>query len=401
MRRNLVILSCIVVLIFSASSVQADGFGSFFDNAIKKLDSITETQDEPLETSSSPKADSKASSSEQPSREQSNNGHPNNEQPKPQKHAHNSDLVTDFNGESQNVQDYEGALTAEDKICSRIVDPFVLKDNVSSVVAGTLKSARSYFSSKISNKDAKTSTMLETAKLKAKKLNWLSMDIEVRYGEMLHEKRLKDPKGLFERSKKGRVKRLYAKADRLLVRVLSQVKEEHPYDFKLFLVDNASLNAEALPGGYLYINTGVLDSEYAELVVAHELAHVLKRHQTRESQAKMIDTVDTINDLKSLLRKSDDDVTKVLNKVVMFRGLLANYSRQQELQADACSVRIAHRIKGMNVASKIEPYVASLTDEVKPGKKKLFRQSSHPNYPERTDRMKVVVREVKKEGRSL
>jgi predicted Zn-dependent protease len=56
--------------------------------------------------------------------------------------------------------------------------------------------------------------------------------------------------------------------------------------FTIKVIDSDDINALSLPGGYLYVNTGLIlaaDNE-AELagVMAHEIAHVAARHATRE-----------------------------------------------------------------------------------------------------------------------
>jgi beta-barrel assembly-enhancing protease len=56
--------------------------------------------------------------------------------------------------------------------------------------------------------------------------------------------------------------------------------------FTIKVVDSDDINAFALPGGFFYVNSGLIlaaDDE-AELagVMAHEIAHVAARHQTRE-----------------------------------------------------------------------------------------------------------------------
>jgi len=56
--------------------------------------------------------------------------------------------------------------------------------------------------------------------------------------------------------------------------------------FTIKVVDSDEINAFALPGGFFYVNSGLIlaaDNE-AELagVMAHEIAHVAARHQTRE-----------------------------------------------------------------------------------------------------------------------
>jgi predicted Zn-dependent protease len=56
--------------------------------------------------------------------------------------------------------------------------------------------------------------------------------------------------------------------------------------FTIKVVDDDSLNAFALPGGFFYVNTGLIlaadnESELAG-VMAHEIAHVAARHATRQ-----------------------------------------------------------------------------------------------------------------------
>ncbi|MGH9709934.1 MAG: M48 family metallopeptidase [Candidatus Acidiferrales bacterium] len=57
--------------------------------------------------------------------------------------------------------------------------------------------------------------------------------------------------------------------------------------FTIKVIDDDHINAFALPGGFFYVNTGVLlhADEEAELagVMAHEIAHVAARHQTRNA----------------------------------------------------------------------------------------------------------------------
>ena len=55
-----------------------------------------------------------------------------------------------------------------------------------------------------------------------------------------------------------------------------------PFDFRFFIVKSSAVNAFATPGGYVYINTGLirLVENEAELagVLAHEIAHANARH---------------------------------------------------------------------------------------------------------------------------
>lgn len=68
--------------------------------------------------------------------------------------------------------------------------------------------------------------------------------------------------------------------------------------FTIKVIDNDEVNAFALPGGFLYVNTGLIklaesESELAG-VLAHEIAHVAARHGTRQATRGQIANLATI-----------------------------------------------------------------------------------------------------------
>ena len=67
-------------------------------------------------------------------------------------------------------------------------------------------------------------------------------------------------------------------------RLVAAVPDSH-IDFEFFAVNDASINAFALPGGFIGVNTGLIllsqtESELAS-VLAHEISHVTQHHLTR------------------------------------------------------------------------------------------------------------------------
>ena len=57
------------------------------------------------------------------------------------------------------------------------------------------------------------------------------------------------------------------------------------FEFEFFAVNDSSINAFALPGGYIGVNTGLIlltqtESELAA-VLAHEISHVTQHHIAR------------------------------------------------------------------------------------------------------------------------
>ncbi len=63
-----------------------------------------------------------------------------------------------------------------------------------------------------------------------------------------------------------------------------------PYQFQFYIANDPSINAFALPGGYVVIHSGLLlRAETADEllgVLAHEISHVTERHGTRSVMAK-------------------------------------------------------------------------------------------------------------------
>lgn len=78
--------------------------------------------------------------------------------------------------------------------------------------------------------------------------------------------------------------------DAELVRQMQQILDElktarpTPYNLRLYIVDDAQVNAFAAPGGFLVLNRGLIDKtrspEEVAGVLAHEMQHVVLRHGT-------------------------------------------------------------------------------------------------------------------------
>src|SRR6266481_62654 len=65
------------------------------------------------------------------------------------------------------------------------------------------------------------------------------------------------------------------------------------YPFEFHCVNDKAINAFALPGGYVFINRGVIESADNEAqlaaVIAHELSHVALRHGAVFRKARSVD----------------------------------------------------------------------------------------------------------------
>ena len=113
-----------------------------------------------------------------------------------------------------------------------------------------------------------------------------------------------------------------------------------PFEYRFFVVEDSQLNAFAVPGGSIYIHTGLLQrlSSTDELagVLGHEIVHVKARHVARVSGP---DPAVLLGLLAVFLgRGPQAQAGAVLGQALAVSRQLS-YSRQLEQEADALGVR--------------------------------------------------------------
>lgn len=119
-----------------------------------------------------------------------------------------------------------------------------------------------------------------------------------------------------------------------------------PYAF--VIINSSDLNAWALPGGKIAINRGLLaalDSE-AQLaaVLAHEIAHVTKRHSARmQKKAEGVSLLGTLIGLGVGMKAPEYRDLAMQGASTLAYGAQANYSRDHELQADKAGMKTMSR----------------------------------------------------------
>jgi predicted Zn-dependent protease len=172
---------------------------------------------------------------------------------------------------------------------------------------------------------------------------WMPVSFEQTLGNQLHDSQVKNNRILARDVRRNRT--LYSKADAAL-NTAAKDYTKLPYETKLYVIESDEINAEALPAGYIYVTRKAandLDDSALQLVLGHEVAHVAKRHTSKQIQQRLLDTGLAVEMLERILEtRSTDDLDKVLGGgqvIQRFRGTFAQYDQGQELQADACSIR--------------------------------------------------------------
>lgn len=120
--------------------------------------------------------------------------------------------------------------------------------------------------------------------------------------------------------------------ERLVAAAGADVPPGITYTFKV-VDDDATVNAFAMPGGYIYIYTGLLrlaESE-AELagVMGHEVAHVTRRHIAEQLVAQY-----GLQTVIGLALGQEAGILGQLASAAAGQGFLLKYSRDHEREAD-------------------------------------------------------------------
>jgi predicted Zn-dependent protease len=126
---------------------------------------------------------------------------------------------------------------------------------------------------------------------------------------------------------------------------LASGSDDRGRDWRFRIVDAEVVNAFALPGGFVYVNRGLIEragsaSELAG-VLGHEIGHVLLRHSAEriEKAEKTNLGVSVVCGLTNIC--SSDAARVAIN--VGGAALFARFSRKDELEADSAAVGILTR----------------------------------------------------------
>lgn len=151
----------------------------------------------------------------------------------------------------------------------------------------------------------------------------ISKDQEVQMGRQAH-------RDILKKQKPYNNARLQAYVNTIGQQLASK-SHRNNIAYTFTVLDDPSVNAFALPGGYVYVTTGLmayLNSE-GELagVIGHEIGHVTARHGVQQASAGMAASV-----LVDLISKRAGGDSKVLGQ--LGSAMLSGYGRKHELQAD-------------------------------------------------------------------
>ena len=162
------------------------------------------------------------------------------------------------------------------------------------------------------------------------------------------------------------------------------------FQYHFRLVNASDINAFALPGGYIYVNRGIIDHAKTEGevagVLAHDISHVALRHGTHQA-SKAYAAQAGLSILGGILGgRVGQNTAQILNVIggVGLNALFLKFSRDLETQADVRGAQVL-AASGYTPADMVSFFQElEKTDTAK----KTNWLSSHPAPPDRIARIR-------------
>ena len=162
------------------------------------------------------------------------------------------------------------------------------------------------------------------------------------------------------------------------------------YHFKV--VDTEVINAFAVPGGYLYVNIGLIraaenESELAG-VIGHEIGHVVGRHGVKQMTRQL-----GLTAVAQLALGENQSQLKQMVTGLAANGVLMKYSRDAEREADSYAIREVYNagIDPEGMATFFEKLL-----KLQKGKPSKLEQmfSTHPPTTERINAVRSQIAQL-------
>ncbi len=208
-----------------------------------------------------------------------------------------------------------------------------------------------------------------------------STDREVKIGESIAKEAAKELKPVDDPLVQKRVEDIGKK--------IVSVCDRKDIEYHFYVLNDEEVNAFSLPGGFVYVNKGLVDKvandDELACVLGHEVGHIVARHSIKKLQAIMGYSI------LRLLTAPIPATGQVGNAAdVAFAEILTGYGREDELLADQLGTRYA-KAAGYNPHAMIS-FLKKL-EEV--GRRKPLQPKSylktHPYVP---DRIRIVKQQL-------
>jgi len=122
---------------------------------------------------------------------------------------------------------------------------------------------------------------------------------------------------------------------------ISKLADDRQLEWQFYIVDSKEVNAFAVPGGFIYINRGLIErvDELDQLagVLGHEIGHVVRRHSVKQMEQAQKANIGVT--LACVLTRVCNN--QAVGAAIQVGGgaLFAKFSRDDEVEADVEGVK--------------------------------------------------------------
>jgi predicted Zn-dependent protease len=122
---------------------------------------------------------------------------------------------------------------------------------------------------------------------------------------------------------------------------IAKLADDRQLDWSFFIVDSKEVNAFAIPGGFIYVNRGLIERtdkmDQLAGVLGHEIGHVVKRHSIKQMEQAQKANIGVT--LACVLTRICENQAAQAGIQVAGGALFAKFSRNDESEADAEGVK--------------------------------------------------------------
>lgn len=178
---------------------------------------------------------------------------------------------------------------------------------------------------------------------------------------------------------------------------IAAVSERRELVFHFVVLDDPDLNAFALPGGYVYIYSGLLNrltEDELAAVLAHEVGHVAAKHSVKKMQSVLGYNLLMSLALAGFGPRHPEFAQEIANvSGTVYDLLLRGYGREDEILADKLAVKYLFKA-GYDPDSMVRA-LEILMKESGPGGRMFEILSTHPKMQERIRRVREEITGLK------
>lgn len=168
---------------------------------------------------------------------------------------------------------------------------------------------------------------------------------------------------------------------------IAQVCDRQDLKYYFKVVNDEELNAFSLPGGFVYVNSGLMDKatdDELACVLAHEIGHIAARHAAKKLQVSL--GYQIVMSL-AFRNASSLDLARAVN--ITFNLISLGYSREDERLSDKLAVKYAFKANFKPEA--MISFFEKLKAEEKGGAYHIAFLESHPAIDERIKNVKQEI----------